>query len=98
MTEKHDDYFAQLEEWQEHQYSPGYYAGKKHPLLAANRNPKLLGWALIVAAILLMLGVLFYAFTGHGSSNPLLLIVFVALSVLLLRAGLSWIKEAPSRR
>ena len=56
MTE--DDHLKKLEEWQEHQYSPGYYVGKAHPLLAANRNPKLLGLALIIAAIFLLLGVM----------------------------------------
>lgn len=93
LAEKHDDYLEKLDEWQEHQYSPGYYAGKAHPLIAANRNPKLLGWSLIVAAIFLFLAVLFCMRIGWGSDNGLLMIGLVALSALLLWAGLRWIRK-----
>lgn len=94
LAEKHDDYLEQLEEWQEHQYSPGYYAGKMHPLIAANRNPKLLGWSLIVAAIFLLLGVLFSVLVGYGSDRRLLLFGLVTLSVILVQAGRRWIRKA----
>ena len=91
MTE--DDHLKKLEEWQEHQYSPGYYVGKAHPLLAANRNPKLLGLALIIAGTSLLLGVVFYILTGHGADNRLLLGGLVILSILFVRAGLRWLRK-----
>lgn len=91
MTE--DDHLKKLEEWQEHQYSPGYYVGKTHPLLAANRNPKLLGLSLIVAAVFLLLGVMLYILTGHGADNCLLPGGLVILSILLVRAGFRWLRK-----
>ena len=61
MVKKHvpeGDPFADLKEWQDHRYDPGYFTGGRiHPLLKAAR-PNRYGWVLLTVGLIVLGGVL----------------------------------------
>ncbi len=55
-----------LEEWQRHQYDPGYWAGGKIPPYQLGRRPNPIGWVYILTGIMSFVGCGVMAYTEQS--------------------------------
>ena len=63
----------ELTEWQENQYNPGHWIGGITPNnLLSPRKPKIMGWVLILIALLLLISFI-YVFIGYVDESMNLL-------------------------
>ncbi|MDF2519697.1 MAG: hypothetical protein K0R84_325 [Clostridia bacterium] len=95
---KKDDYIEKIQEWQEHQYDPGYYIGGNiPPVITHTGRPKLLGWFWVISAIVsaIIVGVMLKA-VYEAEEIVSILIIAVPLYVLIIFyfiAGIRLIKK-----
>ncbi len=96
-SKQHDDTEENVEKWQEwqrHQYDPGHYVGKQHPIFANNRRPRLFGWFLVISASIFFVVMIAGAIlSGDGWSSITSLLpggIFLALYFL---AGLRFLQK-----
>lgn len=89
-----DDNLERWQEWQRHQYDPGYYVGKLHPLFTNNRRPRLFGWFLVISAsIFFVAAIAGTIISGNGwSSLSSLLPVSIFLALYFL-VGLRFLQK-----
>lgn len=89
----------QFDEWQEHQYEPGYWVGKKSPLL--RRRPNKLGYLIVIwGALYLLFGIILniqilsesLPFAQFMDVIRVLLYVvgFILIPVAFIAAGIAW--------
>lgn len=85
------DPFADLREWQDHRYDPGYFtSGRIHPILKGSR-PNRYGWVLLLGA--------FFCFAffllPHGESAWWQYVLVAAYGFLWVVAGIRLLKRQP---
>lgn len=92
-----DEYLAQLEEWQRHQYDPGYYVGRPHPFYFNNRRPRWFGMSLLTTGLLGLAVAILLLLTSHAAwSNILGSLLVAGFSALEILAGLRFIRRGKS--
>jgi hypothetical protein len=89
--EKEESYLESLKEYQDKMYVPGYYTGNKvHPALKA--KTKAGGYLMIISGAVILFFSLFSSFSSFSFEN-IGGFVFMALALLLILAGLKFIKS-----
>jgi hypothetical protein len=93
-SRKEPDPFADIREWQDHMYDPGYFTGGRLPPLLKARRPNRHGWVLIVSSLFSA----FFAadFLRSGDIGPALYVIFVAAVFLV--AGVMLVGKRPSKK
>jgi uncharacterized integral membrane protein len=89
---KEDDYIEDFKDWQDHQYSPGYFTGARMPQFLKN-PPRRLGWIFlggVIFSILFFIFLFVVAYTSgpnnhvtvdFGDTNNPLTLLFDILSI-----------------
>jgi len=80
-------------EWQEHQYSPGYYIGTGRPLRPIS-NLKRYPYAMIIGGILFIVSTIISVYhSGFWMDNFIITLISLILSVSLIYTGLRILKS-----
>ncbi len=75
---KEEGYFNKLNEWQEHQYDPGYYTGGNIPPIITNpRKYSVIGWLFIITSIFFCIMSVFVVIQGFDKEQILSIVVFI---------------------
>jgi uncharacterized membrane protein YdbT with pleckstrin-like domain len=106
---KHDEMngIEQLTEWEEHQYEPGYWLGKKHPLL--RKRPNKLGYLVAVWGFLGLLLMIVVTVDTIRELVPfdqftdmVLALVYIVIGILppilFIAAGIAWATPPRKKR
>lgn len=106
---KNENYIDELNEWQEHQYDPGYYtSGKIHPLLRKPGKPKVYGVFMIAISLLFSIPLIIIVVKSLSNKDTfkpenifffsIFVILFAGVLVLQVIAGLRSIRESTEKR
>jgi hypothetical protein len=93
---KHDsrppDPFAEIQEWQDHRYDPGYFLGGRiHPVLKSGR-PNRYGWVLLVIGAFGF--VMIFSFP-HGENPWWQYLIAAGLFIVYFVAGVKLLRRQP---
>lgn len=87
------DYLEKINDWQDHQYDPGYYTGGNiPPVLTDPGRPKLLGWFLIISSLILaiIMAVFFKSIFKIEDVLPISFLATFSYGVFLLQSIWGW--------
>jgi hypothetical protein len=86
------DPFADLREWQDHRYDPGYFLGGRiHPILKGSR-PNRYGWVLLIGGLF---GFVFISSLPYGENAWWQYAVAAAYGLVYILAGVKLLKRPP---
>lgn len=97
--QKKNNYIDGLKEWQEHQYTPGYYLGGKIPHYFFNRKPNILGLSFLLLGVIEFI-VFAFSFVQifYGYYDSLIgSIIFLLFSVIQILVGIKLLQKPRKR-
>ena len=93
MSHKRPDHIDKQQEWQDHQFEPGYFTGGKIPVwLHEPGKPKRLGAILLIAGFFYLSVTIYYIFTlvQNINTESVISIIFSGIiSITLILAGIA---------